>query len=62
MRSGRVGMEGPSRTNKGGRMKGSKDGGGGGREEGRDRGRGAICLDLKERAMGVEEDTEEKDH
>lgn len=42
-------------------MKGRKDGGGG-REEGRDRGRGAICLDLKGRLMGVEEDTEEKDH
>lgn len=34
----------------------------GGREEGRDKGMGAICLDLKGRVMGVEEDTEEKDH
>ncbi len=51
------GIKGPSR----GLMKG-RTAGGGGREEGRDRGRGAIYLDLKGRAMGVEEDTEEKDH
>lgn len=34
---------------------------GGSREEGRDKGRGANCSDLKGRAMGVEEDTEEND-
>lgn len=42
-------------------MEGRKDVGGGG-EEGCDKGRGAICLDLKGRVMGLEEDTEEKDH
>lgn len=41
-------------------MRERKDGEGGG-EEGRDRGRGAICSDLKEMALGVEEDTKEKD-
>lgn len=56
MRSRREVTEGPLQTNGVGLMKGRKDGGGG-REEGHDRGRDAICLDLKGRAMGVEEDT-----
>lgn len=53
------GYEGPLQTIRG-PTEGGQDGEGG-REEGYDKGRGAICLDLKGRAIGVGEDTEEED-
>lgn len=61
MKSGKEGIKGPLRTDGGGLMRGSKDEGEAERK-GVMEGGVQFAWISKGRAMGVEEDTEEKDH